>query len=228
MIRFVFLDLDDTLLDFHKAEREALIKTLKAYGLPADEAILSRFSVINDEQWKRLERGELTRAQVKRLRFQLLFEEMGVQVDAENARRAYEDYISVGHWFLPGAEELLEGLHGNYRLFLVSNGTEAVQRGRLASAGIAPLFEGIFFSESVGYVKPEREFFDVCFAQISDFCPDEAIILGDSLTSDILGGLRAGIHTCRYNPHHQPSSADIIPEHEISELSDFLRILKHV
>jgi 2-haloacid dehalogenase len=227
MIRYVLLDLDDTIFDFHMAEAVAVRDTLQAFGVDVTDAIIARYSEINDAQWKRLERGEMTRDEVKRRRFEILFEELGIPCDAERVRIYYENRLGVGHFFLPGAERMLADL-APYDLYLVSNGTTAVQNGRLASAGIAPLFKRIFLSEAIGYVKPQKEFFDACFAEIPDFDPAQAIILGDSLTSDILGGINAGVRTCWFNPKGQPRRADITPDFEIRSLDEFVPLIKRI
>ena len=226
MIKFIFLDLDDTILDFHKAEEEALKDTLLQFGVEPTGACMARYSEINKAQWKRLEKGEMTRDEVKLRRFEIFFEELGVDCDAEAARIFYEKRLAIGHFFLPGAEEMLDALHGKYHLYIASNGTTSVQNGRIASAGIAPLFDEIFLSEALGAVKPQKEFFDACFATIPNFDPSQAIIFGDSLTSDILGGINAGIHTCWFNPHKSPASEQITPEFEVGELSAFVELVE--
>ena len=228
MIEFVFLDLDDTILDFHKAEDLALRATLTEFGVEPTDAMVARYSEINDSQWKLLELGVLTRPEVKLRRFVLFFEELGVQRDAEAVRSFYEKRLGVGHIFLPGALQMLENLFGKYRLFIVSNGTTAVQRSRLASAGIGCFFERIFLSEEVGCVKPERLFFDRCFSQIKDFDPSRAIIFGDSLTSDIQGGINAEIRTCWFNPHGKECRGDICPDFEVRTHVEFEALLERL
>ncbi len=228
MIKDIFLDLDDTILDFHMAESVALRKTLTHFGLTPTDAMVARYSEINDAQWKLLEIGELTRDEVKLCRFALFFAEYGVKVKPQDARVYYETSLGVGHYFMPGAEKLLQELSGAYQLYITSNGTTSVQNGRIASAGIAPLFSRIFLSEEIGYVKPQKEFFDRCFAQIPNFDPQMAIILGDSLTSDILGGIYAGIRTCWFNPQKFAPRADIKPDFEISSLEEFLPLLRRL
>lgn len=226
MIKYVLLDLDDTILDFQKAEYEALKDTLLHFGIEPSDAEIARYSVINDAQWKRLEKGELTREQVKLRRFEIFFAELGVDCNAEEARMYYEKRLAIGHYFLPGAEEMLKELAKDYKLYLVSNGTTAVQNGRVKSAGIAPLFAGIFLSEAIGYVKPQREFFDACFGEIDGFDPAQAIILGDSLTSDIQGGINAGVRTCWFNPSGKEGREDIVPDFTISSPDEFVPLLK--
>ena len=224
----VLLDLDDTLLDFHKAEHIAIAKTFVHFGIEPEERIICRYSEINAAQWKRLERGEIDREQVLVGRFQLLFEELGLKYSSREAKGIYENFLSQGHYFIPGAEELLNALQGKYRLFICSNGTAVVQEGRLKSAGIGPYFEEIFISEEIGFNKPSAEFFERCFEKIPDFCRERTIMIGDSLTSDIQGGINAGIRTCWFNPQGRPGRGDIVPDHELGKLEQVPGLLEKI
>ncbi len=228
MFEFLFLDLDDTILDFKKAERIALSRTLADSGLEPTPEVCTLYSRINKDHWERLERKELTRAQVLSGRFDVLFTQMGYTVDAEAVARAYEHNLSQGHYFLPGAEEAVDRLHRKYRLFLASNGTASVQKGRMTSANLYRFFEKVFVSQEIGHNKPDKAYFDGCFAQIPDFDPAKAMIVGDSLTSDILGGQNAGITTCWVNPDGKPRREGIRVDYEIRalcELEDLLESL---
>ena len=225
MITSVFLDLDDTILDFHKAERIALSKTLRRFGLEPSQAVLDRYHILNIQHWQALERGELTREQVQSGRFRALFQELGHQVDAEAVTRVYESNLGIGHYFLPGAQEAVQRLSKSYRLFLASNGTASVQHSRLTSAGLYPYFEKVFISQEIGHNKPSKAYFDGCFSQISGFEAEKTIMVGDSLTSDILGGLRSGLKTCWVNPSHLPAPADIQPDYEIESLPQLEALL---
>jgi len=229
MFEYLFLDLDDTILDFQKAEALALSKTLRSFGLEPTEVVLKRYNLINKAHWEALERKELTREQVLVGRFHVLFEEMGITVEPVSVARAYEDNLSIGHYFLPGAEEAVERLSKKYKLYLASNGTAKVQAGRLKSANISRFFQEVFVSQELGANKPSLEYFEKCFARIPGFEKAKAIIVGDSLTSDILGGQNAGIATCWVNPHHKPRREDIRVDYEIealSQLEDLLESLK--
>lgn len=228
MIKYVFLDLDDTLLDFHLAEHIAMTSTLAAVGAPNDDATLARYSEINRSCWERLERGEWTRQEVLVGRFKLLFAELGVNADPELTQQIYEDKLCIGHYFLPGAEKLLDDLYGRYKLYITSNGTARVQDARIESSGIAKYFDGIFISQRVGADKPSPVFFERVFAAIEGFSPDEAIIVGDSLTSDIKGGRDAGIITCLYNPKGRAGRADIVPDHEIASLDELIPLIEKI
>ena len=228
MIEFLFLDLDDTILDFHKAERIALSKTIRQFGVEPTEEVLHRYHLINKWHWEQLEQGRLTREEVLQNRFGVLFSELGVAADKEACARAYEKNLSIGHFFLPGAEEAVARLSKKYRLFLASNGTASVQHGRMTSANLYRFFEAVFVSQEIGHNKPSKAYFDGCFARIAGFDPKKAIIVGDSLTSDILGGINAGIRTCWVNPNHAPGREDIQPDYEIEALPQLEALLEAI
>ena len=225
MMEFLLLDLDDTILDFKKAERIAIGKTIGQFGLEPTEEVLSRYHVINKWHWEQLEKGTLTREEVLVNRFGVLFREFGLEIDATACARAYEQNLSVGHYFLPGAEETVDALSKRYRLFLVSNGTASVQKGRMTSANLYRFFETVFVSQEIGHTKPSRAYFDACFARIPGFDPQKAIIVGDSLSSDIQGGINAGIRTVWVNPDHKPCG-NIRPDFEIEYLHQLPSLLE--
>lgn len=227
MVEFLFLDLDDTILDFHKAERIAVGKTIRDFGVEPTESVLNRYHLINKAHWERLERGEITRAEVLVGRFAVLFRELGVAVDPTACARDYEKNLAIGHYFLPGAEEAVKSLHEKYRLYLASNGTASVQHGRLTSAGLYPYFEQVFVSQEIGFNKPSKEYFDACFARIPGFDRARAIMVGDSLTSDILGGINAGLSTVWVNPEGK-KSGDIRPDYEIGSLAELEGLLERL
>ncbi len=221
----VLIDLDNTILDFNTAEYHALGRAFETLGLPFDAEIAALYNRINIRHWEKLEAGILTREEVLVKRFEALFEELGVEGDADQTQALYETNLSRGHWFMPGAEALLETLSKTCRLFLCSNGTQRVQDGRIASAGIAPYFENIFISEHMGANKPEARYFDLCFREIPDFDRGRTILLGDSLTSDIRGGKNAGVLTCWLNTKRKPNPGPIFPDYEIAALSEFDAVL---
>lgn len=226
MIEFLFLDLDDTILDFHKAEHIALAKTLLEFGIEPAQPVLDRYTQVNLLHWKMLERGEITRDELKVGRFAQLFRELGVDQDPALVTPVYERNLATGHYFLPGAEEAVAALSRKYRLFAASNGTAKVQAGRLTSANLYRFFEQVFISETVGHNKPSKAYFDACFARIPGFDKSRAMIVGDSLTSDIRGGNHAGILTCWVNPAHRPRKPEIHVDHEIEALSQLEALLE--
>ena len=225
MIEFLFLDLDDTILDFRKAEYVAIGKTIGDFGVEPTDEVRKLYHEINKWHWEQLELGTLTREEVLVNRFGVLFEKLGKTVDAVACARAYEKNLSQGHWFLPGAEETVDALSKQYRLYLASNGTASVQKGRMTSANLYRFFETVFVSQEIGHNKPSKAYFDACFATISGFDPRKAMIVGDSLSSDIQGGINAGIRTVWVNPDHKPCGS-IKPDYEIEALHQLPALLE--
>lgn len=225
MIEFLFLDLDDTILDFYKAEKIAIGKTFRGFGIEPTEEVLARYSQINKECWHKLELGQWNREQVLVRRFELLFAEHDIVCDGTQVARAYEKNLSIGHYFLPGAKEAVDALSQKYRLFLASNGTASVQKGRMTSANLYRFFERVFVSQELGANKPAKEFFERATAQIAGYDPAKAMMVGDSLTSDILGGINAGMKTCWVNPNHIPANPEIPADYEIESITQLEALL---
>lgn len=227
-IKNILFDLDDTIYDFGAAEEHALEKLLCDIGVEPSTEKTQLYSEINLSYWKRLELGEVSRAQVKVGRFETFFQEIQVNFSAEKADEIYRKYLEQGHFFMPGAEEILQNLWKDYRLFLVTNGTTDVQKGRIASGQIEKYFEKIFISEMIGYNKPSIEFFTYCFSQMGEFRKSETVIIGDSLTSDIRGGINAGIRTVWFNVRGGSNPTDISPDYEIHKLSEIRELLQRI
>lgn len=228
MFEILFIDLDDTILDFNMQEDAAIKKTLQDAGIDPTAEVCARYSQINKEHWKRMELGEIDRNQVLFGRFEVLFGELGVDADPKATALAYMENLSEGHYFLPGAEDALKSLSKKYRLFIASNGTAKVQNKRLDSAGIRKYFEGIFISQDIGINKPAKGFFDYCFSHISDFDPKKAMIVGDSPSSDITGGQNAGIATCWVNPKGKTAPGDLRPDFEITSITQLEALLERL
>ena len=229
MIRTVFLDLDDTILDFGRGERKALCRTLLDLGINPSPELVARYVEINIGLWRAFERREIDREEVLVGRFRRLFSEFNIMASAEAAEESYEKYLSMEHDFLPGAEQMLKDLYndGRYSLYMATNGNPAVQWPRIKDTDIGKYFKDIFISYDFGVGKPNREFFERCFERIEDFKPEEAIIIGDSLTSDIKGGINAGIKTCHFN-HRNHAYSDIIPDYEIKNMSELKALIDSI
>ena len=140
----------------------------------------------------------------------------------------YEDFLSKGHYFISGAEELLESIYKKYNLYLVTNGITKVQRGRIKSAGLKKYFKDIFISEEIGYDKPNIEYFEHCFKKIESFEREKTVIIGDSLSSDIKGGINAEIKTIWFNSKKEIGNAFFKSDYEISSLKEVERLLEQI
>lgn len=225
MYEFLFLDADDTLLDFRKSERAAITESFSRFGIEPADALIRRYSAINQSCWERMERGEITRDRVLIERFERLFTEIGADIDPWTFENTYQALLGRWAFVVDGVFEILEYLKPKYRLYIASNGVAATQDSRLRAAGLSPWFDGIFISERVGRNKPEKEYFDRCFAQIPGFRHDRALIIGDSLSSDIRGGKNAGIDTCWFNYRRKPAREDIVPDYTVYSLVELRTIL---
>lgn len=206
MITTVLWDVDDTLLDFNAAERAAIKALFSEFGLGAcSDAMLARYSEINAGYWRRLERNELTKAEVLTGRFEQFFREYGLDtriVQAFNAR--YQVALGDTIVYRDDSLKLVEALRGRVKQYVVSNGTVVAQTKKLERSKLGALMDGIFLSEELGVEKPNRGFFDKVFSAIRPDDLSQVMIVGDSLTSDIRGGMNAGIGTCWYNPGGEP------------------------
>lgn len=226
MIKNLLLDLDDTLLDFKRAEAMAIRDTFEKLNIDPSDENVALYSKINRSCWARLELGELTREEVLHNRFDILFEKLGIEGDSHKTQEMYEYKLSLGAFYLDGALELLNTLYGKYRLYLATNGIIKVQARRIEDSGIGKYFDDIFVSEKIGYNKPDKRFFDLCFNTIQGFKHEETVIVGDTLSSDIKGGINAGIKTIYFNPHSIENTTDIVPDYEIHSLSELPRLLE--
>lgn len=219
------IDVDDTLLDFAAAEYEALRGAFAQCGVPFDDSAARRYHEINDALWKRLEKGEIDRQGLWRERFAQLFCELGKQAPPD----INEKYMAVlGQQAFPmaGAQRMLQSAVKMARLFIVTNGVRPVQQLRLEKAGLSGFFEGVFASQELGAQKPSAEFFERAFAKIGPFDRKRAVLLGDSLTSDMKGARTAGVAACWYCPDSQKPDTDGAYDYRISRLEQFISVLR--
>ena len=209
MIRAIFIDIDNTLLDFDAYVKESLRSGFKQFGLPEYEPFMyDTFKEINDDIWRQLERKEIDFETLKKNRFNLIFKALGFECDGEAFETYFRSALNESAIPVNGAYELLEVLSKDYILCTASNGPCNQQINRLQIADMLKYFEYNFISEKLGHSKPSRNFFDAAFAQLNDkranpIVPNECIMIGDSLTSDIAGGYEYGMKTCFYSHHKQ-------------------------
>lgn len=221
----VLFDADGTLLDFHRSEREAVKEALAMSGIDADIEMIKKYSEINDRLWKMLERKEIERSVLLYRRFELFCEYYGYSADAKKIALDYMQRLSTKGYMLDGAEALLQSLSGRARLYIVTNGVEFIQRERYARTGMDKYFDGLFISEAIGFNKPDVRYFDYVAANIEEFDPSRALVVGDSLTSDIKGGVNFGIDSCWYNPDCKETSGDIRPTYTASSFDEIYGII---
>ena len=228
MIQTILWDVDATLLDFHAAEKAAILKLFRQFHLgECTEEMLQRYANINRGYWERLERGELTRDQVLVGRFQEFFEKEELDVSTAPAfNEAYQSSLGDTIVYRDDSYHIIKSLRGKVKQYVVSNGTIVAQEKKLRLSGLGALMNGIFLSEELGVEKPNKAFFDKVFKEIGDMDRDTVLIVGDSLTSDIRGGNNAGIRTCWYNPGHAVPIEGVHVDYEITDLHEVYDLLK--
>ncbi|UDK97316.1 noncanonical pyrimidine nucleotidase, YjjG family [Lysinibacillus sphaericus] len=221
----LLFDVDDTLLDFDLAENAALDRLFEQENIATTPEMIARYKEINESLWRAFERGEVTKNTLHNTRFSIALKEFGIEVDGEYFEAGFQKYLQEAHHYVDGAYELIAQLAGSYDLYVVSNGKTKTQNKRLADADLAKYFKGIFISEQTGYQKPMPAFFNYVFERIEGLEKDKTMIVGDSLTSDVKGGLLAGIDTCWFNIRNINNATDIQPHYEIKKLHELHLLL---
>ena len=229
MIRYLLWDIDGTLLDFKAAENYGIRKcfALMQMGLCSDE-MLARYSAINHAYWQKLERGEMTKPEILIGRFETFFKEEGLPV--ENAPRfneLYQYHLGDAAFFMPGGEEAVRYFKGRMPQYAATNGTALAQERKLAKSGLDQLLDGIFISEEIGFEKPDPRFFEVFFEKTGTK-PEEGIIIGDSLSSDMLGGTNAGLLRCYYAPGDTPLPPEGTVDYVIRHLGEVPALVEKI
>lgn len=228
MIKTLLWDIDGTLLNFEKSENYAIKKCFEIFGIgECTDEMVARYSPINRKYWEALERGEITKSQVLRGRFEEFFKSENINFDRiDDFNAEYQVRLGDKVFFCDDGLETVTALKGKFRQYAVTNGTFVAQSRKLTQSGLINIFDGVFISDKIGFEKPSVEFFDAVQNEIGAFLHDEVMIIGDSLTSDMRGGSNADILTCWYNPHGTENKFGIKIDYEIKSLTEVLKIIK--
>ena len=227
MVKAILWDVDGTLLDFAAAEKAAVQRLFSEFGLGrCTDEMVARYSSINDGYWKRLERGEITKKEVLIGRFREFFTELGIDPElAEPFNAKYQHALGDTVVYRDDSLTIVKALHGRVRQYVASNGTIVAQTKKLQRSRLGEWMDGVFLSEELGAEKPSPAFFEKVFAALPDLSPRDMLMVGDSLTSDMAGGIAAGIPICWYNPNRRPRPADMAVDHEIQDLRQIFDLL---
>ncbi|WP_294152784.1 YjjG family noncanonical pyrimidine nucleotidase [uncultured Clostridium sp.] len=221
----LLFDVDNTLLDFDANEAESFKNMIEDKGQVYSEELYIRYKEMNHEMWKAVERGEMTIDEVVNTRFAKLMDIYGRKVDGEDYEKTYRSYLNKGIQEKPHVHEVLSELKKKYKLYVITNGIKTTQNFRMKGSGLENYFEKCFISETVGANKPSMDFFDHVKENIECFDASKALVIGDSLTSDIKGGNDAGIDTCWICRKGTVNHTDIIPKYTINSLEELFEIL---
>ena len=224
--KYILLDADDTLFDFKASEQASIIKTAEEFGFTVTIDDVALYSKINKSVWEAFEEGRYSREELQTLRFQKWFESINLAVDNSLFNISYKENLADSSILIKGALEFVKQLSKFSTLYIVTNGLSVTQRKRFANSPIAEYIKKIYISEEIGYAKPDKRYFDYIFKDLGICDKSQVLIFGDSLTSDMQGGKKAGITTCRYNPESDNSNSGLC-DFEFNTYDEFIIFIEN-
>ena len=223
--KILLIDLDNTLIDFNECARHSIINAFDELGFTYTEKVFETFICENIKIWKRLEKGEITKPQLRANRWNIILGKLGIDFDGTVIEEMFENGVARGAYPVEGAYDLLDYLYGKYQMYIVSNGFRFVQESRLKIGDFEKYFDGVFVSEDIGIPKPAKEFFDYCFENLNNPSKEDVLLIGDSISADITGGINYGIDTIWFNKNNEPLPENIAPTYTIRSLEEIKNIL---
>ncbi len=217
-IKTVFLDVDDTLLDFHKCAEVSMFTVARELSLSFPENAMEIFHPINNGLWEKINSGELTIPELYKVRWNMVLSAMGIDYDGEEFEKRFLKTLHETAVKTDGALELVEYLSKKYNLHVASNAPEKQQQLRLEKAGLLQYFDKIFTSEKIGYAKPQSEFYAFCLQGLK---PCECCMIGDSLSADVDGAEKAGMKAIWFNKKGQNETRNVV----VTSLAEIMNIL---
>ena len=224
-ITTIFMDVDDTLLDFKECAREDVRNCCLKNGITYSDDLFDFFLNRNVILWKRIEDGLLTVEELHRTRWAGIFRDLGIKADGPAFENDFIAGLRETSVPVEGAHEVMEYLHSRYKVYVVSNASNLQQTTRLRKAELMQYVDGVFGSLDIGFIKPSREYFDYCFSQLAGTTPQQTVIIGDSLNADISGGIAYGLHTIWFNIRNVEPSDSTFPDYTIHSLSELTSLL---
>ena len=222
----LLFDADETLFDFKMAENQAFLKALEEYKLDVDkEESFKFYSQINNHIWEEFERGEITADRLRVERFERFSKKIKIDFDAVSFSKAYAKFLGEGAYLFDDSVEVIDYLSKKYKLALVTNGLKDVQKSRISKTPLKDYFQELIISDEIKISKPDPRIFDYALDKLDHMDKSKVLMIGDSLTSDMQGGINAGIDTCWYNPNHLENKSGLNLTYEIHSLNELKEIL---
>lgn len=225
MKKYILVDLDNTLIDFNECARNSIITNFEKFGLPYREDTLDIFIRENNKIWKRHENGEIGREHIRKDRWNIIFKVLDIDFDGAVMEEAFEYGVSQNACPIDGAYDLLDYLKGKYKLYVASNGFRFVQENRLKIGDFNKYFDGVFVSEDFGFAKPSKEFFDNVIRELGNPPLDEILMIGDSISADIIGAENYGIDTVWFNKDGIENTSSVKSKYEVKKLTEIKAII---
>ena len=222
----LLFDADETLFDFKMAEKQAFLRALEEYKLDVDkEESLKLYSQINKHIWEEFERGEITADRLRVEWFERFSKKIKIDFDAVSFSKAYAKFLGEGAYLFDDSVEVIDYLSKKYKLALVTNGLKDVQKSRISKTPLKDYFQELIISDEIKISKPDPRIFDYALDKLDHMDKSKVLMIGDSLTSDMQGGINAGIDTCWYNPNHLENKSGLNLTYEIHSLNELKEIL---
>lgn len=221
--KYILFDCDDTVLDFLASEKKALVSLFNEYGIKPTKKAIDDYIEINERYWKLYEAKVMSRDEILIKRFEEFFSKFNLSSDYKEVNEKYLTLLTKNVEVVDGISEVLDKLKDKYELYIITNGVKWTQEERLRQTEVRKYFKDFFISEAIGYQKPDKEFFKFVIEKIGDSDLSHYLVVGDSISSDILGGINAGIDTLWFNLKGIESS--VKPTYEIKEVGEYLDIL---
>lgn len=218
----LLFDVDNTILDFDMAERKSLTKALLDIHVEPTDELLALYHKINVRYWEKVERNEMSRNECLTRRFVDFFASAGISYEATKMEELYRNYLNISAYVVPHARKVLQILEKNHDLYIITNGVKKTQEHRLKKAHLDHFFKKKFISEEIGANKPSQLFLKAVEEQIEGFDRNKALIIGDSLSSDILLGRNHQIKTCWFNKSKIKNQSEICPDYVITDLRELI------
>ena len=231
MLKVILFDIDNTLLSFDEYVKESMKSGFEKFGIGTyEDGMFDTFNRINTYFWQELEKGNIDFETLQKKRWNTIFESLGMTADGIAFEKYFRECLFESAIPVYGAMELLQYLQSKYILCAASNGPYLQQVNRLKRSGMLPCFYDLFISEEIGSSKPSEHFFKTCIDRLNlklkqEIQPDEIMIIGDSLSSDMAGGIRSGLQTCFYNPAQRPIPREMKLNYHVASLADIKNIL---
>lgn len=224
MIKTILIDIDNTLLDFNESSKECIRQAFKEQKLPFDDNTFPVFKKINDGLWLKIEKGELDREGLHKIRFNLVLDALGLKGDGPLIEKRFREILFDTAVAVDGAVDILKYLSEKYNVYAASNAIYLQQINRLTKTGMIGYLSDLFISEKLGVTKPTKEFFDACIIGAKAKI-EETVMIGDSISADIVGAKEYGLKTIWYNHNNEPKENGKIADFIVDSLEEIKNIL---
>lgn len=225
----LFIDADDTLLDFDKAETRAITQTFEEFKLMGYEGIIESYKRNNLKAWKDFEQGIITRDDISTMRFEWVFSEFGIRgIDPYFINMVYWAYLAKGADVIDGAREFCEWASKDNDLYVITNGTAFIQDSRFELSDMNKYFKKRYISENLGTRKPNKEFFDYIVKDIGSIDYKNSYIIGDSLSSDMQLGINAGVYTIWFNRENKQNTKGVQVCFEVKSFEELKELIEQL